>query len=92
MILTPTDPGCVDRYIFDGVNSDGTLPEPGLPFGTYTVCADDRNKVTGTANRRFAKMDLVVSNDPAGLGFETNGDPKVKLWVNPSNPTRGYCT
>ena len=92
VILTPTDSGCADRYIFDGVNPDGTLPEPGLPFGTYTVCADDRNKVTGTANRRFAKMDLVVSHDPAGLGFETNGDPKVKLWVNPNNTTRGYCT
>jgi hypothetical protein len=43
-------------------------------------------------DRRHAKMDLVVSHDPLGLGFETTGDPKVKLWVNPNSATRGYCT
>jgi hypothetical protein len=37
-------------------------------------------------------MDLVISDKPQGLDTEANGDPKLKLWVNPSSPTKGYCT
>jgi Tfp pilus assembly protein PilV len=91
VVVTSTEPGCTDKYIFDGVNPNGTLPEPGLPFGRYTVCADDRNTGVTVGNRRFAKMDLVVSDKPEGLDTEANGDPKLKLWVNP-NGTKGYCT
>ncbi len=91
VVVTSTEPGCTDKYVFDGVNSNGTLPEPGLPFGKYTVCADDRNTGVSVSNRRFAKVDLVVSDKPAGLDTEPNGDPKLKLWVNP-NGTKGYCT
>ena len=91
VVITSTEAGCTDKYVFDGVNPNGTLPEPGLPFGRYTVCADDRNTGVNTNNRRFAKVDLVVSDKPAGLDTEANGDPKLKLWVNPSG-VKGYCT
>jgi Tfp pilus assembly protein PilV len=91
VVITSTEPGCTDKFVFNGVDPNGTLPEPGIPFGRYTVCADDRNTGVTTANRRYAKMDLVVSNKPAGLDTEPNGDPKLKLWVNP-NGAKGYCT
>jgi Tfp pilus assembly protein PilV len=90
VVITSTTPGCTDKYVVDGVNPNGTLPEPGLPFGKYTVCADDRNTGVTINNRRFAKVDLVVSDKPQGLDSEANGDPKLKLWVNP-NGTKGYC-
>jgi Tfp pilus assembly protein PilV len=90
VVITSAEPGCADKYIFDGVNPNGTLPEPGLPFGKYRICADDRNTGVTVNNRRFATMDLVVSDKPAGLDTETNGDPKTKLWVNPSG-VKGYC-
>jgi Tfp pilus assembly protein PilV len=95
VVVTSTDPGCSEKYIFQDVDSNGTLPEPGLPFGNYTVCADDRKEVDPAVNsRRYAKMDLVLSNDPAGLGFDPTppGDPKVKLWVDEDSATTGYCT
>ena len=92
VVITSTAPCCTDKYVFDGVNPNGTLPEPGLPFGRYTVCADDRKTGVTVSNRRYAKLDLVVSDKPEGLDHETNGDPKLKLWVNPNSTTRGYCT
>jgi hypothetical protein len=91
VVITSTEPGCSDKYIFTAVNPNGTLPEPGLPFGRYTVCADDRNTGVTVGNRRYAKMDLVVSDKPQGLDTEANGDPKLKLWINPSG-AKGYCT
>jgi hypothetical protein len=91
VVITSAEPGCTDKYIFDGVNPNGTLPEPDLPFGRYTVCADDRRTGVTVGNRRYAKLDLVVSDKPQGLDTEANGDPKLKLWVNP-NGTKGYCT
>jgi len=93
VVITSAEPGCADRYVFNGLNPNGTLPEPALPFGKYVVCADDRNVPGMTIpNRRFAKADLVVSDKPEGLEHETNGDPKLKLWVYSNNATRGYCT
>jgi Tfp pilus assembly protein PilV len=90
IVITSTEAGCTDKYIFDGVDPNGTLPEPGLPFGRYRVCADDRNTGVSVSNRRFATVDLVVSDKPAGLDTEANGDPKLKLWINPSG-VKGYC-
>jgi Tfp pilus assembly protein PilV len=90
VVITSAEPGCADKYVFIGVNPNGTLPEPGLPFGKYIVCADDRNTVANINNSRFAKMDLVVSDKPEGLDTEANGDPKTKLWIN-QNGVKGYC-
>lgn len=91
VVVTSAEPGCTDKFVFDGVNPNGTLPEPGLPFGKYIVCADDRNAGVTINNRRFAKRDLVVSDKPSGLDTEANGDPKLKLWINPSG-AKGYCS
>ena len=93
VVITSAEPGCGDRYVFDGLNPNGTLAEPDLPFGRYIVCADDRNVKNMTiANRRFTKVNLVVSDKPEGLEHEANGDPKLKLWIFSNNATRGYCT
>jgi Tfp pilus assembly protein PilV len=92
VVITSTEPGCTDKYTFDGINGNGTLPEPGLPFGRYKVCADDRKTGVSVANRRYALMNLVVSDKPEGLDHEANGDPKLKLWIDPNSATRGYCT
>jgi Tfp pilus assembly protein PilV len=94
VVIASADSGCSDRYVFDGLNPNGTLPDSGvgLPFGTYRVCADDRKVVSRTSDRRYVTMDLVVSDKPEGLDHETNGDPKLKLWINSSNATRGFCS
>ena len=91
VVITSASPGCADRFVFDGVNANGTLPEPALPFGEYIVCADDRKVANMTvANRRFSKTTVVVSNKPEGLDYGT--DPTLELWINPNNTTKGYCT
>jgi Tfp pilus assembly protein PilV len=92
VVITSASPGCSDRYVFDGVNPNGTLPEPGLPFGEYIVCADDRNvKNMAVPDRRYAKTSVILADKPEGLDHAT--EPKLELWIDPTSmTTRGYCT
>jgi len=81
---------CSETHIFDGLRPNGTLPEPGLPFGTYTICADDR-KTQSSGNRRKVETTGVLSNDPGGLPM-VGADPQLRLWINSSSSTRGQCS
>ena len=44
-------------------NSSGNLPDPGLPWGTYDVCADDNG---GSSGRRNRANDVSVKNLSSG--------------------------
>jgi Tfp pilus assembly protein PilV len=66
--VTNTD-GWITKPQYDFGGSTGTVTyDPGVPFGTYTVCAD---AVTGTGTnqrRRKSSSNVTVNvNDPAGV-------------------------
>jgi hypothetical protein len=42
VLVKATAAGCSDRYTLT-TNAQGKLTAPGVPFGTYSVCADDGN-------------------------------------------------
>ena len=92
VVITSEQTGCTEKFTVNGgLTTSGALPEPGFPYGTYTICVDDRNTVS-SSNRRFARATGVLSADPAGLPFATDGTPQLKLWINTLNLVRGQCT
>ena len=76
-----------DRTSSTAVNPNGTLPEPGLPFGTYTVCADDRNDADPRRNRRTVKTTAIVHTTRAGSST-VNADPQLDALDQLPNSTR----
>jgi Tfp pilus assembly protein PilV len=97
VVITSEQQGCGERFVVDGQTSTltdaGTLQEPGLPFGTYTICADDRRVASSSNSRRYALATGVVLGNPAGLPLAADGTPQLRLWINPSSSsTRGQCT
>ena len=92
VIVTPEQTGC-DTVTFPGtLTTSGTLPEPGFPFGRYTICADDRRTVGTPSNRRFVRTTGVLLDNPNGLALNADGTPQLKLWINTNITTnRGVC-
>lgn len=89
VVITSTGAGCTDSFTFDPLNATGTLPDPpAMPFGEYTVCADDRNSRTNPANTRATILTLKNDN-PDGLPV-TGVVPNQKVWIN-SGGVRGTC-
>jgi hypothetical protein len=73
--LRVTPANCSDVYPVVTTNSQGNLANPGYPFGSYTVCADD-----GT--RRFVATN--VANTAVG------GTPLIPLAI-PTSGATGVC-
>ncbi|MGH2945833.1 MAG: hypothetical protein ACRDPC_06150 [Solirubrobacteraceae bacterium] len=71
----PTSPGCEDspNLVFTALD-DGALPEPGLPFGEYTVCAEDRR--FDARRRRIVEG---VQN------YSPDGTPVIDMWLDTSD-------
>ena len=91
VVITAKAP-CADKYVFNGLNPNGTLPEPGLPFGEYTICADDRNVAASAATTRYVTQTGVVSNDPGGLPLlGTPPEPQLRLRVDHAAGPLGRC-
>jgi hypothetical protein len=72
--ITATGTGCTERWT-QKTTSTGRLPAPGLPFGQYTVCADD-------GIRSVTKLG-VANTDPLGSA-------QVTLAV-PTGGTKSVC-
>lgn len=74
VVLTATGSGCTEKTTAL-TNLQGALSDPGMPFGSYTVCADDglRSKTTSG----------VINGDPAGT-------PVVNLAI-PITGSLGTC-
>jgi hypothetical protein len=65
VFVSQTDTGCTTQtFPMQLTNSSGALPEPGYPFGNFSICVDDNNKhkVSGTA---------VTNTNPAGTTTTT---------------------
>jgi hypothetical protein len=92
VVISSTVAGCTDKYVFNGLRPNGTLPEPGLPFGEYVICADDRNVAGSPATTRYVTHTGVVSRDPGGLPLLGNGDPQLRLRVDHAGGPLGRCT
>lgn len=75
VVMTPTGTGCTGKTAVT-TGSAGTLGDPGVPFGTYTVCAD--------FGSRRVTLASVVQNVSA-LGTAT-----IPLSL-PTNATSGTC-
>jgi len=91
VVITSTAPGCSDKYVFDGLRPNGTLPEPGLPFGPYTICADDRKVAASDATTRYATLTGIVSDDPGGLPLLGDGTPQQRLRIDHAAGPLGRC-
>lgn len=76
----PTADGCEDSPPLEFAPLvDGGLAQPGLPFGEYALCVDDKSQ-----NRRRTLRD-VRNDDPAGT-------PEIDLWIDTSSGgERGSC-
>lgn len=85
VVIKSTSPGCTDRFEFNALTANGELPEPGLPFGTYSVCADDSALYTNPANARRTTVNITL-NDPAGL------NPQQTVWIKANATAAGKCT
>jgi Tfp pilus assembly protein PilV len=74
---TPADGStCADTYPAQTSNASGALPNPGFPFGKYSVCADDgAHKATIS----------VLNTDPNGNGTATQTVPIL------TSGTSGTC-
>jgi hypothetical protein len=84
VVITPEDSGCSEKIVQSPLSPAGGLSEPGVPFGTYTICVDDgqrKTTVTGVAN-----------TNPNGLGLASDGTPALKLWINTSTGRNGVCS
>jgi hypothetical protein len=59
--ITPTTPGCGSTFTA-ALNATANLTEPGLPYGDYSICADDGTRnVTQTFQNRTPGGSAVVS-------------------------------
>ena len=61
-------------------NSAGAMTEPGFPYGTYDVCADDN---LGTSARRVTRTGI-ADTSPSGTAVLT-------FDILSSNPITGAC-
>ena len=61
-----SDPGCAETYPMQTSDTAGAMPEPGYPFGKYTVCADD-----AAGHRAQTAVGAVDNTNPAGTNAAT---------------------
>jgi len=81
--ITPVSAGCGSTFTAT-LNAAGKLAQPGLPYGDYTVCADDNN---GASSRRVTAgtaMSPIQNRAPAGTTTST-------LSIPTSGGTTGPC-
>jgi Tfp pilus assembly protein PilV len=72
-----TDPNCSNAKRTFTTNSSGALPDPGLPYGTYTVCADN-------GVRRRTQTNVVVKSATTGTS--------LTIYLSGSGSSTGVCT
>jgi len=77
--ITPVTAGCGSTFTAT-LNASGKLAQPGLPYGDYTVCADDNN---GASSRRVT-TGTIQNRAPAGTTTST-------LSIPTSGGTTGPC-
>lgn len=72
VFVKTADASCTEAYPMQLTNAAGALPNPGFPFGNYTVCADD-----GTGGK-------VEQLDPAVANTSPDGTPALVLTLSGS--------
>jgi Tfp pilus assembly protein PilV len=71
VIVRATGAGCTEKWT-QSTDAQGGLPSPGMPYGTYTACADDgvrsatQVNIANTSPAGTASVPLVVP--PSGAG------------------------
>lgn len=73
-----TAEGCTETFDVGRLAPGGALPDPGLPFGEYSVCAEE------VQDRRHAMVTGIRNEDPAGT-------PVHELFIETSGPRNGRC-
>ena len=86
VLIKSTSAGCSDVFTINGLTANGELAEPGFPFGTYSVCADDSLIVSPNSQVHRTTVTGVALNNPNGLGSQLN------VWIDANGATSGRCT
>jgi hypothetical protein len=89
--FTDTSTGCGNWARSNTTNASGQLPDPGLPYGTYTVCASNgarRVQTTALANK------VTTAGNPStaasGTGWATTGSG-LNIFLGSGTATTAAC-
>lgn len=85
VVIKSVEPGC-GTFEFTGLTKEGSLSEPGLPFGLYHVCVDDQN------GKRVSTTTPIELTDPAGLPLRADGRPQVRFNLDGLLSENGECS
>ena len=102
IVVKPND-GCTTTYPNQISNSSGAIPEPGYPYGSYTVCA--QRTVSGTTRRGFADIQpyatggaISTVNEPVPNNIQAGNSPtwntagSIRIYVPTSGSAQnGSC-
>jgi hypothetical protein len=80
--ITHTTSGCGNWSIVRQTNAAGLLDDPGVPFGTYSVCVDNA-PIVGSTNARHAGPTTITAASLPGTGLQT--------FPIPTNTGSGKC-
>jgi Tfp pilus assembly protein PilE len=75
--------GCSTSFIFT-TNSSGLLPNPAVPYGQWTVCADDGS----LGNRKITRS--IANTNPNGLAAP-GGTPTTLFDTQAAGSVKGSC-
>jgi hypothetical protein len=93
IIATPTDESCegVTPITLGPTNSSGVVPQPGLPFGDYSLCA----QWTSSGSTWRSPAVAITNRDPAGAPRSTTIPPvtvtPTTLAISSSSTANGPC-
>jgi hypothetical protein len=92
IVATPTDESCEGvRITLGPTSSSGTVTQPGLPFGDYSLCA----QWTSSGSTWHSPAVAITNRDPAGAPRTTTTPPvtvtPTTLAVSNSSTANGPC-
>jgi hypothetical protein len=81
---------CGVKTAVTGLTLTGRLADPGFPFGSYSICADDNQPLS--SNTRKVTVTGKVLSSPAGLADLGDGTAALKLFIDTSTAASSKCT
>jgi Tfp pilus assembly protein PilV len=85
VLIKSLDTDCSDRHeVVGGLTATGGLPEPGLPFGRYRVCADDSTVIGDNDDVHRTSVDVTLNNSA--------GSTQQNIFIDSNGSSPGRCT
>jgi hypothetical protein len=108
IVIKSADSGCTNTFAtqtsssvtYGSTTYTGTLPDPGFPYGRYTICA--QRTVNGVTRRAFADVypytttatvnETVINNTQAGNSPTFNTAGSIRIYLSATNtPATGQA-